>query len=198
MSKQSFSIFAVALTFIAFYPYIYSTLQGRIQPHVFSWIIWGIATLVVFGAQLSDNAGVGAWAIGLSGGIALVIALLAYMNQGDMRVTNSDWLFLIGALSALPFWYLTSDPLWAVLILTTVDLLGFAPTLKKVHRDPSSESLLFFALLTLRNLFVILALEHYSVTTVLFPAVVSIACVMLILTAHYRRRVLKQMPNHSL
>jgi len=48
--------------------------------------------------------------------------------------------------------------------------------------------LLFFALFAVRNVLVILALESYSVTTVLFPAVIAVACVSLVAMVRYRRR----------
>jgi hypothetical protein len=91
-------------------------------------------------------------------------------------------------MSSLPFWYLSSDPSWAVVILTTVDVLGFGPTVRKAYDFPHSESLLFFALFTARNLIAIMALENYSITTVLFPAVVAAACVLLMAMVMYRRR----------
>lgn len=188
--KEFLSAVAIALTFIAFFPYIRSILKGDIKPHVFSWIIWGITTFVVFLAQLEGKGGVGAWPIGVSGVITLFIAFLAFIKRSDITITALDWMFLTLALSSLPFWYFTSDPLWAVVILTTVDILGFGPTVRKAFEAPYSESLLFFALFAARNFIVILALENLSVTTVLFPAIIAIACVLLILVILYRRRAL--------
>jgi hypothetical protein len=186
--KGLLSTLAIALTFVAFIPYIRAILRGATRPHVFSWVIWGSTTFVVFLAQLDDGGGVGAWPIGVSGIITLLIALLAYAGRADVTITVTDWLFFIAALSALPVWYLTSDPLWAVVILTTVDVLGFGPTLRKAYRAPHTESLVFFALFAVRNLIVLLALEHYSTTTVLFPAVIAAACLVLITLIVYRRR----------
>ena len=188
--KEILSTVAIALTFIAFFPYIRSIIQGSVKPHVFSWVIWGTTTFVVFLAQLEDNGGVGAWPIGVSGGISIFIALLAYIKRADIVITKTDWVFFMSAMSSLPFWYFTSDPLWAVVILTTVDVLGFGPTARKSYIYPHSESLLFFALFTARNLIVITALENYSVTTVLFPAVIAAACMLLMTMITYRRRVL--------
>jgi hypothetical protein len=189
--KELLSAIAIALTFIAFFPYIRSIIKDEIKPHVFSWIIWGTTTFVVFLAQLDDSAGVGAWPIGVSGSITIFIALLAYLKRADITITKTDWLFLVSALSSLPFWYFTSDPLWAVVILTTVDVLGFGPTVRKAYNSPHSESLLFFALFTARNLIVIMALENYSVTTILFPAVIAAACMLLMTMISYRRRALE-------
>ncbi|MBI5137448.1 MAG: hypothetical protein HZA24_08970 [Nitrospirae bacterium] len=191
MSYKGFlSAVAVALTLIAFLPYIRSIITGATRPHVFSWVTWGTTTFVVFLAQLEDKGGAGAWPIGVSGGISIFIALLSYLKKADIAVTRIDWLFFVSAMSALPFWYITSDPLWAVVILTTVDVLGFGPTVRKAYAHPHSESVPFFAIFAVRNLLVILALEHYSVTTVLFPAVVAAACVLLVAMVTYRRRAL--------
>lgn len=189
--KELLSTAAIALTLIAFFPYIRSILRDEIKPHVFSWIIWGTTTFVVFLAQLDDNAGAGAWPIGVSGSITIFIALLAYLKRADITITKTDCLFLVSALASLPFWYFTSDPLWAVVILTTVDVLGFGPTVRKAYSFPYSESLSFFALFTTRNLIVIMALENHSVTTVLFPAVIAAACMLLMAMITYRRRALE-------
>jgi len=187
-SKGFLSAVAIVLTITAFFPYIRSILNESIRPHVFSWIIWGATTFVVFLAQLADGGGAGAWPIGISALLTISIALLAYSRRADIVITRTDWLFFVSALSSLPVWYLTSDPLWAVVILTTVDVLGFGPTVRKAYLFPHSESVLFFSMFTTRNIIVIMALEHYSVTTVLFPAVIAAACMALIVLVTYRRR----------
>ena len=187
--KVVLSAAAIVLTLVAFVPYIRAIYSGATRPHVFSWIIWGATTFVVFLAQLEAEGGIGAWPIGVSGIITVFIALLAYVKRADITITRTDWLFFIAAISSLPLWYLTSDPLWAVIVLTTVDTLGFGPTLRKAYSQPYSESIVFYGLFATRNVLVILALESYSVTTVLFPAVIAAACVLLIATVVYRRRV---------
>jgi hypothetical protein len=188
--KEILSGAAIVLTIVAFVPYVRAILNGTARPHVFSWVIWGATTFVVFLAQLEGKGGVGAWPIGISGSITIVIAVLAWVKRADVTITGTDWLFLAAALSSLPLWYLTSDPLWAVVILTTVDVLGFGPTIRKAYHYPHSESVLFFALFAARNLLVVMALEHYSVTTVLFPAVIAAACMLLMALLTYRRRAL--------
>lgn len=190
MHKELLSTIAIALTILAFFPYIRSILQGKTKPHVFSWVIWGCTTFIVCLAQLADNGGVGAWPIGVSGIITLYVAFLATIKKSDRSITRIDWLFFILAMTSLPLWYLTSDPLWAVVTLTTADVLGFGPTFRKAYHHPFEEQLLFFVLLTIRNLISISALEHYSPTTVLFPAVIAVTCLIFILMVIYRRRML--------
>lgn len=177
--KETLGSIAVALTFVAFAPYIYAILKGTVRPHVFSWVIWALTTTVVFLATLADDGGAGAWAIATSGGITFFIAVLAYLKRNDVNITKSDWAIFVLALSALPVWYLTTSPLHAVIILSFVDMLGFIPTLKKAYHQPYSESLLFFGLFITRTLLVILALENYSLTTLLFPCTITLLSLLI-------------------
>lgn len=188
--KETFSLIAIAITLAAFIPYIREIFRGTIRPHIFSWVIWGVTTLLIFLAQLEDNGGAGTWPIGVSASITIFIAYLAYVKRADVTITRADWLFFIVALLSLPLWYWTADPLWAVILLTAIDVAGFGPTVRKAYQFPYSESLLFFALFTLRNALVMLALENLTLTTLLFPAVMLILCILMMAMIAYRRRVL--------
>lgn len=191
--KNILSAIAIALTILAFFPYIRSILKGETKPHVFSWVIWGITTFIVFLAQLADRGGAGAWPIGVSGLTSIYIAFLAYTKKSDNTITKIDWLFFILAIASLPVWYLTSNPLLAVVILTAADVLGFGPTFRKAYIRPFEEQLMFFVIMTLRNLISITALEHYSMTTVLFPAVIAATCLIFIAMVIHRRRTLTRL-----
>jgi len=188
--NETLSAIAIALTFYAFFPYIRSILKGEVKPHVFSWIIWGSTTVIVFFAQLDGGGGAGAWPTGISGLITFYVAYLAYAKKGDLNITKLDWLFFILAMLSLPLWFLTSDPLSAVIILTFVDTAGLGPTLRKSYYLPNEESVSFYALIALRNVISIVALDIYSLTTILFPAVVSVFCFLLIYVIIYRRKEL--------
>ena len=142
---------------------------------------------MVFLAQLKAQGGVGAWPIGVSGAITILIAISAYVKRADVAITKIDWLFFISALASLPLWYLTANPAWAVVVLTIVDLLGFGPTIRKAYIHSHSESLSFFAMVAVRNILVVMALESYSIATVLFPAAVAVACILLMALIVYRR-----------
>jgi hypothetical protein len=188
LTKSLLSAVAVAITVFAFLPYIRGILRGTFKPHVFSWVIWGVTTLVVFFAQWQAKGGVGTYAIGVSALLTLLIAGLAFVRRADTSITSLDWTFFVAALASLPLWFWTTDPTAAVVLLTIVDVLGFGPTVRKVYDQPHAESAGFFALFMLRNALVILALENYSVATVLFPAAVAVACGVVVGLMMIRRR----------
>ncbi|PUB77662.1 MAG: hypothetical protein DBO99_09760 [gamma proteobacterium symbiont of Ctena orbiculata] len=192
MAKELISGLAVAITFIAFFPYLRSIFAGRTKPHVFSWVIWGSTTFIVFLALLEDGGGIGAWPIGISGVITLFIAFLAYLKKSDIAITRLDWSFFAAAMASIPVWYVTADPTWAVILLTAIDVIGFGPTIRKAFAHPYDEDLTFFALFVVRNALVIAALENYTLATLLFPAVIALVCLLFVITIVQRRGAFRQ------
>lgn len=190
--KTALSLVAILLTLIVFIPYIISILNRTTRPHVFSWFIWALTTVIVFFAQMSAGGGVGAWPIGFSGTMSGCIACLAYLRRSDISITKLDWFFFIMACLALPLWFVTQNPTASVILLTGIDLLGFGPTYRKVMEDPYSENVLFFIIFSVRNLMVVLALEHYSWATVFFPLVIMIACLGVVLLLLSKRILLRR------
>lgn len=190
IDKTWLSVIATTISVLAIFPYVASTLRGAIRPHVMSWTIWGITTSIVFWAQREAGGGVGAWPIGFSAVVSFLIAIAAFTKRSDVHITRTDWLFFLSALAAIPLWYATSSPLLAVLLVTAVDVLGFGPTLRKAYDVPHSESLLFFSMIVVRNLLVLMALESYSLTTILFPAAIgSMAAVVITLVVLRRAKL---------
>lgn len=190
--QQLLTAASIALTLIGYIPYIRSILIGKTRPHVFSWIIWGSVTFTVFLAQLAGHGGIGAWPIGVSGIITFIVAGLAYLKRAGFTIQLSDWLFFGAAMLSLPAWYFTADPLWAVVILTAVDLLGFGPSVRKSYHKPHEEDLFLFSIFAVRNLITLPALETFSPTTVMFPLVVGIGCGLYIAFVMWRRRILRK------
>ena len=168
--KQYSGFFAIIITLIAFTPYISSILTGKTRPHIFTWVIWSSATLTVFFAELSSGAGIGCWAIGLSGCISGFIAMLSFVKKCDKNISKSDWVCFLSGMLAIPVWVATKDPLWAVLLLTAIDVTGYVPTIKKVIKDPYSDSVSMFTLTSLRNVFSIIALDEKILTNIIFQA----------------------------
>lgn len=194
--KGALSAIAFLVTIALFAGYIRSIHSDETVPHVFSWIIWAAGTFIVFLAQLAGGGGVGAWPIGFSACITGYIAYLAYRKRHELSIKPLDRVFLVLAMAALPAWLLTADPLWAVVVLTTADLIAFGPTVRRGYYHPHQEHAGFFALGALRNLLVVLALEHYSWTTVLFPAAVGTACLGLSCVLYVRRAAVSKEPDH--
>ena len=64
LSREILGIIAIIISAASDLFYIVSVLRGDSKPHVFTWIIWSIVASIVFIAQISHNAGPGAWVTG--------------------------------------------------------------------------------------------------------------------------------------
>lgn len=179
---------AILITFIAFYPYLKAIIGNKIKPHFFSWIIWGITTLVAFLGQIAGNGGVGTISIGISAALTFYIAYLTFRRRADFTIHRLDWFYLIAAFLAIPVWIITNNPLWAVVIMTGIDLLGFGPTFRNAYQNPMNEDPKFYLIFSLRNILVIYALETYSFTTILFPAAIGVAGIVVSVIIWVSRR----------
>ncbi|TGK87461.1 hypothetical protein EHQ24_02720 [Leptospira noumeaensis] len=178
---------AIFLTFYAYIPYIKGIWTGTIRPHVFSWIIWGATTFIVFFAQIAGNGGVGSLPIGVSGIITILVAYIAYRKRGDIEITKFDWFFFGLAVSSLPFWFYFSDPLAAVIVLSIADILGFIPTFRKGYFLPNSEPVGFYLIFLFRNFLAMAGLAEWNTTTLLFPGSAGIACVVFVVMVKIRK-----------
>lgn len=190
--KTLWGIIASIISFAALIPYMRGIVKGITVPHVISWFIWGISTLTVFAAQWLDDGGAGSWSTAVGGGMTFVIIALAIKHNADLSIKCADWVILALCLLALPLWYLTDDALLAVLLLTTIDLLAYLPTIRKSWHKPHEEQLLMFIVMTGRNAIATYSLEHYSAVTLLFPVATAIANILLISMIMLRRRHIAQ------
>lgn len=171
-------------------PYIKHTLEGTTKPHPFTYLIQALVGAISFTAQIVHNAGPGAWAMGIPVVLGVVVAGLS-ITKGERSITKQDWYCLAGALVAIVVWRLTSDALYAVLIVIIINTLAFIPTFRKSYWKPREETALSYSLGVLRSVISIPALTAFNAVTLL-PLVYHIASnVLLVAMLLIRRRSLK-------
>lgn len=149
-------------------PYLRDTLRGKTRPHVYSWLVWGVVTLLAFVLQSSDHPGPGSLVTLVAGLICLLVFALA-LKGGRRDITPADTVFLLLAAAATGLWALASQPVVAVVLLSSVDMLGFLPTIRKSWHAPDSETLSTYVTNTVRFVLALTALQRYSVVTSLYP-----------------------------
>lgn len=188
--KVIIGIITVVLGVVGYIPYFRDIIKGKTKPHVYTWFVWGSITLVIFALQVSDAAGPGAWVTLVAGLLSLSIFILG-MRQGDKDITKSDTLFFIAALIALGLWLLAEQPVVAMILLVTVGMLGFVPTIRKSWNKPHTETISTYAINSFRHGLSFAALANYSILTGLFPVAWSIAnglFVVLLLVRRFRTK----------
>ena len=189
--KEFFGALSVALGLWASASYFYGLWKYKFRPHFFSWFIWTLLTGIALAAQIYDSAGAGSWVMALTAASCGVVTILA-LFIGEKKITRGDWIAFLAALMAIPVWVATNNPLYAVILVTAIDALGFYPTFRKSWVDPYSDSAFSFSLHAIKFIPSIFAMEKISAVNLTYPlALVALNggfAVMLLA----RRNVIKQ------
>ncbi|MDO8489947.1 MAG: hypothetical protein Q7S47_00850 [bacterium] len=183
------SVLVVALTCLGYSRYILDTIKGKTIPHAFTWFIWALAGFLVYGMQVGGGAGVGAWVTLFIAVMCSVIFLLGLWSK-DRDITRSDVVFFILSFCALILWLVVKQPMWSMILIVGVDLLGFVPTIRKAWKAPHTETLFYFELNVVKFGLSILALQEYNIVTWLFPVAWACADFLFSLMLIVRRRQL--------
>jgi hypothetical protein len=192
--RDILGIAATVLALISYVPYFRDIVARKTRPHAFTWLIWGGLTAIAFVGQIVDRAGPGAWVTGFTALVCLVIAGIA-AGDGERNITRIDWIALAGAGAALLAWFLTRGPLLSVILITIIDNLGFVPTLRKSYARPYEETMSTYVMSGAKWILGVIALEHFSVTTALFPLAIVIASWLFVIMLLVRRRQLGPLPS---
>lgn len=184
--KETIGLIAVILTFVGYIPYIKDTIKGNTTPHVYTWFMWALVPSIVFAIQLSSDAGPGAFA-SLAAAIVCFIIFLLGLRNGEKNISRMDTGFFVLSFVALCMWLFAKEPIISVVLVLSIDMLGFVPTIRKSWRKPYEETLVSYEISTIRFLCALFALDRYTIVTALYPLTWVVAnglfCVYLI----YRR-----------
>lgn len=164
--KLAFAIVASILAVVGNVPYLLDVFKKRVEPHAYTWFIWSIVSCVIFFGQLAKGAGVGAIPTAASEIFTIIIFFFSLKN-GFKHVKKIDHLFLALALIGLIPWLLTKDPTMSVIIVVSIDLIAFMPTLRKTYRHPETETPILYSMNVLRHGLMLFSLQAYNVATML-------------------------------
>ncbi len=168
--KIVISFITIILTLVGYVPYIRDIVNKKTKPHAFTWFIFTIAGSIAYGLQVFGGAGVGSWGL-LSAVIACFIIFFFSLKIGDKDITYSDFIFLFLSLLSLFLWIVVKQPVWSAILATAVEVLGFAPTVRKTWNKPHSETLWTYEVGFFRHGISILALQKFNILTLLYPIV---------------------------
>ena len=160
----------MAISAVAYGIYLWQTAKkGGVQPHPFSWFLWGLVTAVAYLVQQSQGGGPGSWVSGFTSVVCFVIGGLT-LAKHRWRFSWFDWFCLGAGFLVYAFYLLAKDPTQSALLATGTDVLGYGSTIRKGWIEPHKDSATSFALNGVKFVPALFALESYSVATWLYPA----------------------------
>jgi len=187
--KPIIGIVAVILAVVAYVPYFRDIIKGKTKPHIYTWFVWGLVTSIIFALQVKGGGDWGVY-VTLSAAILSFVVFALGLRNGDKDIQKIDTAFLLVALFALGLWIFAKTPVISVVLLVTIDMLGFAPTVRKSWNKPYDETLFTWNLNAFRHGLSIFALGQYNILTLLYPLAWTIANILFSTMLAVRRKFL--------
>lgn len=187
--KNLIGVLAVFLVFIGYLPYLVDIKKGKTKPHIYSWFLWAFVTFIAFALQYTAGAGPGGFVTLAASFMCALVMIFGFIYKTKVQIKKIDSLFLFFAFVALGLWLFAKQPVLSAILTTLIDLLGFAPTIRKSWHQPYTETISFYFFNSLRFFLAILALQTYTFVTTFYPAAWLLGNGLFALFLIYRRRV---------
>lgn len=194
--KQIISGIAVFLTFVAYIPYYRDILNGKTHPHIYSWSLWGLLTILLVALQIKGGAGAATWVTAAAGLLCGGVVVLSLRN-GKRDITTSDTVVAVLSLIAIAFWWFADQPVISIILVIIADGLAFIPTVRKSWHKPYSETLSLYVTNALRFFLALAAVENYTFLSTSWIAFWAIGNALFSIMLFMRRRQVEDKQSES-
>ncbi len=187
--KEILAIIASILAIIGNVSYLKDTIRGNVKPHPYTWFIWSIVSMTTFFGGLVKGAGIGVLPTGVAEAFTIIIFLfsLQYLfKKHKGHIHKSDHYFFVIALLGLIPWAITKDPTISVIVVVTIDVIAFIPTLRKTWMRPQTERPLLYKMNVARHILTLFSLNAYNIATTLHS--IAMICTNMLMTVFMRAR----------
>src|SRR5258708_25058492 len=141
MLNENFVIVGIILQTFGGFSYLLDAIRGKIQPNKVSWLLWAIAPLVAFAAEISQGVGIQAFTTFIVGFVPLIIFIASFANKkAEWKLSKLDIICGLLSLLGIIMWFTTKVGNIAILFSILADGLAAVPTIVKSYSHPESEN----------------------------------------------------------
>jgi len=140
MLNQNFIIIGALMGAAGSVAYLVDTVKGKVKPNRVSFLLWSIAPLIAFAAQIKQGVGLESLMTFSTGFLPLTVFIASFVNKkAEWKITKFD--LVCGALSILGLilWLVTKVGNIAITFSIMADGLAAIPTLVKAYKYPDTE-----------------------------------------------------------
>lgn len=180
MINQNFVILGAIIAAIGSLSYLIDTVKGKVKPNKVSFLLWSIAPLIAFVAELKQGVGLQALMTFVVGFLPLTIFIASFFNKkSEWKLNRFD--LTCGALSliGLVLWYLTKSGNVAIAFSILADGLAALPTVVKSFNFPETESAWPYFASAISALITLLTVQVWDLATVGFPLYILIVTLVI-------------------
>lgn len=170
MINQNFVILGAIIAAAGSLSYLIDTLKGKVKPNRVSFLLWSLAPLIAFFAEIKQGVGMQALMTFVVGFLPLTIFIASFVNKkAEWKLTGFD--LMCGALSivGLVLWYITKSGNIAIIFSILADGLAALPTVVKSFNYPETESAWPYFASTISAILTLLTVKVWNLANIGFP-----------------------------
>lgn len=170
MINQNFVIVGAIIATVGSLSYLIDTLKGKVKPNRVSFLLWSLAPLIAFFAEIKQGVGIQALMTFTVGILPLTIFIASFVNKKAVwNLTRFD--SICGALSivGLVLWYITKSGNIAIIFSILADALAAMPTVVKSFNYPETESAWPYLASTISAILTLLTVTVWNIANIAFP-----------------------------
>jgi hypothetical protein len=180
MLNANFVILAAGFNVIGCASYIIEIIKGRAKPNRVSWLLWGLAPLIAFSAQITEGVGISSLMTFMVGFLPLTVFLASFINRkAYWQITRLDIACGLLSLAALALWAVTRKGDIAIALSIAADGLAAVPTILKSWKEPETEDYRVFLCATISTVITLLTLQEWKFAVYGFPVYILLLGVLL-------------------
>jgi len=140
MLNPNFVIVGTLISAIGSIAYLIDTIKGKIKPNRVSFLLWSIAPLIAFFAQIRQGVGIESLMTFSTGFLPIMTFAASFVNkQAEWKLTRFDLLCGFLSLLGLVLWQITQVGNIAIFFSIVADGLAAVPTIVKAYQYPDTE-----------------------------------------------------------
>src|SRR3954469_3810390 len=170
MLDDRFVILGAAIASAGMLVYLRDTLRGDTQPNRVTFLLWGIAPLLAFGAEVSAGVGIRSLMTFVVGFGPLLIFFASFRNPNAVwDLQRIDYVCGAVWIAGLLAWIITRHGTVAIVAALGADVLAAAPTFRKSWLAPETETAAAYAAAAVNAAIAMLTVTEWTTADVAFP-----------------------------
>jgi hypothetical protein len=140
MLNSNFVILGALIGAIGSIGYLVDTIKGKVKPNRVSFLLWSIAPLIAFAAQIKQGVGLEALMTFSTGFLPLTVFIASFVNKkAEWKLTRFELICGLLSIGGLILWLITKVGNVAIFFSIMADGLAAIPTITKAYRYPDTE-----------------------------------------------------------
>lgn len=190
MINEKWAIVGAVLIFFGAGQYLIQTLKGEAQPNRVSWLIWTIAPLIAFFAEIKQGVGLQSLLTFMVGFMPLLILLASFVNKkAYWKISRFDLCCGGLAIVGLILWQITKVGNIAIAFSLAADVIAGIPTITKSITHPESEEWPVYGAVIISAVLTLLTIKMWNFQTYGFPIEQLVLCAVLTILIVRPKRV---------